>query len=728
MFFRTQLNRCGAFLFFCLCGFSQNAGTLSGTVILEAPGTPVHDATVRIVPLGRTAATDNEGRYRFAGLPPGTYTVLAHLHDFTDESQRVQITSGGSATADFKLKVQLVRTQVTVTATGQEQTSLEAFQTVTSLDSFQIAQRAEPSLGEMLENEPGVAKRSFGPGSARPVIRGFDGDRVLMMQDGMPSGSVSSQSGDHGDSIDPLQLDSVEVVKGPATLLYGSSALGGVVNAITGHHQVHEHPHSGLHGNLNLIGGSNNGHAGASAGVEYGYKRWLFWGDSGGQRTGDYSSPLGEVRNSGTRILNHSGGFGWYGDKPFISASYGLDDGRYGVPFAGVLGGEEDAEIDLAFRRHHLRVNTGYRDMAGFIETFRLALNFTDWQHRELEGETVGTRFNNKQFSYRGTFDERRAGRFSGSFGFSGFHRDYKTTGEESLSPPVTQNNLAGFGLQEIAFEHFRLQFGGRVENNRYNPDGLRSRSFTGFSGAAAINVPVWTGGAFVANYSHSYRAPALEELYNNGPHVGNLTFEVGNEDLVRERSNGIELALRHQSHRLRAEVSAFRYDIGDLVYLAPTGVIEDGLIKAQYSQADSRYMGVEAGIEAAVSEKLWLRLGMDYVDAQLKVTGTPLPRIPPLRGRVGLEYRAGSLSIKPELILSNAQHQLFPTETATAGYAVVNLGTSYTLARQHFVHIFGFQLFNAGNELYRNHLSFIKEFAPEIGRGVRVTYTLRFF
>ena len=713
---------------FSVYGFSQNTGTLSGAVTLAPRGTPVHDATVRISQLGRTVSTDEQGRYEFRNLPPGTYTVLAHLHDFTDEARQVQIIPGGAATADFILSVQTVRTQVTVTATGQEQTALETFQTVASLDTFEIAQRAEPSLGEMLENEPGVAKRSFGPGSARPVIRGFDGDRVLIMQDGMPSGAISSQSGDHGESIDPMQLDSLEIVKGPATLLYGSSALGGVVNAITGHHQVHEHPHTGLHGSLTLLGGSNNGHAGAAGGIEYGRKNWLFWGDTGGQRTGDYSTPLGVVENSGTRVTNQAAGLGWYGGKPFLTASYGYDDGRYGVPFAGVFEGDDEAEIDLAFRRHHVRVNAGYREIGGFLDTVRAALNYTDWQHRELEGEETGSLFKNKQFSYRGTFEERRTGRLSGSFGFSGFHRDYFATGEEVLSPPVKQNNLAGFALQEIGFEHFRLQFGGRVENTRYNPDLLRSRSFTGFSGAASINAPLWNGGAVVANYSHSYRAPALEELYNHGPHIGNLTFEIGNPGLVRERSNGIEVALRHQSRRLRGEVSAFRYEISDFVYLAPTGAIEDGLIEAQYSQADSRFLGAEAGIEAAVHPDVWLRLGLDYVDAQLKAPGTPLPRIPPLRGRMGVEYRRAGFSVRPELILADAQHQVFPTETPTAGYVTASLGASYMLARQHFVHLFGVQLFNAGNALYRNHLSFIKEFAPEMGRGVRFTYTLRFF
>jgi iron complex outermembrane receptor protein len=706
----------------------QAGGTVRGAVTMQPRGTPVHDATVRIPQLGRGATTGVDGRYEIRNVPPGAYTVLAHMHDFTDESKRIRIEAGAEVELNFTLQLATVRTQVTVTATGQEQTALEAFQTVVALDSFQITERAEPSLGEMLENEPGVAKRSFGPGTARPVIRGFDGDRVLIMQDGAPSGALSSQSGDHGESMDPLQLESIEIVKGPATLLYGSNAIGGVVNAITGHHQVHEHPHSGLHAALSAVGASNNGHAGASGGLEYGRGRWLLWGDTGGQRTGDYHTPLGPVDNSHTRVTNHSGGAGWYGDKPFLTLGYGYDGGRYGVPFAGAFEGGEDERIDLAFRRHHLRLNTGYREMGGIVDAFRLSLNYSGWQHRELGGEEVGTRFSNKQISYRGVFEQRRAARHSGSFGFSGSHRDYRAAGAEALTPPVKHNNLAAFALQEFGFERFRLQLGARMENNRYAPEGLRRRSFTGFSGGAGVNVPFWTSGAFVVHYSYSYRAPALEELYNQGPHIGNLTFEIGNPNLVRERSKGIELAVRRQSRRLRAEFSGFRYDIQDFVYLAPAGDIEDGLIVAEHSQAGSRFTGVEASIEAAIVPDLWLRFGMDYVDAQLKDAGTPLPRIPPLRGRAGVDFRRGPFSLRPELIMAARQHQVFPAETPTSGYAVVNVGGSYTLAQQHAVHVFGAQLFNAGDRLYRNHLSFIKEQAPEIGRGVKFTYTMRFF
>jgi iron complex outermembrane receptor protein len=242
------------------------------------------------------------------------------------------------------------------------------------------------------------------------------------------------------------------------------------------------------------------------------------------------------------------------------------------------------------------------------------------------------------------------------------------------------------------------------------------------------VHVPVASGTALVANYTHSFRTPALEELYNNGPHVGNITFEVGNPDLDRERSNGFDFAIRHQSRRVRGEVNFFYYDISNFVYLAPTGEEEDGLPVADYAQGDSRFTGTEMSLEAGLHENLWLNLGMDYVNAELKNDGGALPRIPPLRGRVGLDFRMKGFSLRPELRMAKDQDRLFENETRTAGYTVFNLGASYTLTRQHMAHIFGVDAFNLGDRLYRNHLSFIKDRAPEIGRGVRFTYTVRFF
>ncbi|MGH9719036.1 MAG: TonB-dependent receptor [Bryobacteraceae bacterium] len=710
---------------------AQTTGIVRGAVTLAASGNPLHHASVSLNPGRRRTDTKDDGSYELQNVPPGKYTLTAHMHALTDERKTIEVMPGAEVVVDFALRLAAVKEEVTVTASGTEQSTFEAFQTVASLDTLDLAAKAETSLGEVLNNQPGVAKRSFGPGSSRPVIRGFDGDRVLVMQDGVSTGTLSSQSGDHGESIDVATLERLEVIKGPATLLYGSNALGGVVNAITGHHQLDEHPHSGMRGYVTGVGGTANGHSGGSAGFEYGLRNWLLWGSGGGQRAGDYSTPAGKILNSESRIANGSGGLGYYTDKRFIDAGHTYERGRYGVPFAGQFEsgpGQDPASIDLTFRRQNTRFNTGFRNSGSAIDGSRFSLNYSDWQHRELEDEITGAIFRNKQLTYRGVFSQRKTGPLTGSFGVSGLHRDYKATGAETLAPPVTQNGLAGFVLEELAFERFRLQFGGRVENNRYDPAGLRSRSFTGLSGAAGIHVPLWKGGAFVANFASSYRAPALEELYNNGPHIGNLTFEAGNADLERERSHGTELSLRHQSKKLHAEINLFRYNISDFVFLAPTGEIEDGLRVAEYEQASSRYMGAETELDIGLHPAVWLNLGMDFVDAQIRESHMPLPRIPPLRGRVGIDLRRGGLSLKPQLLLSGAQHQIFSTETRTAGFATFNLGASYTLAQQHFVHVWSLNLFNATGRLYRNHLSLIKDLAPEIGRGVKFTYTVRFF
>jgi iron complex outermembrane receptor protein len=266
------------------------------------------------------------------------------------------------------------------------------------------------------------------------------------------------------------------------------------------------------------------------------------------------------------------------------------------------------------------------------------------------------------------------------------------------------------------------------VERNAYNPDGLRDRSFTGFSGSTGVRVGLGGSNVLVANYSHSYRAPSLEELYNNGPHAGNLTYEVGNDSLRRERGDGLDFSVRHSSARLRAEANLFNYWLRDFIYLAPTGEMEDGLVKASFAQGNSRFAGVEGRLDLGMTSNLWFLSSFDYVNAELRANATPLPRIPPFRARVGFEAFINGFRFNPEVIMARDQGRIFTTETPTAGYATVNLNASYTVAGKHVAHVFSVNAFNLNNKLFRNHLSFIKEFAPEIGRGVRAVYTIRFY
>lgn len=716
-------------LSFCLLcalfvsGLAQSNGALRGTVTISDTEKPAHNVRVTIIQLRRSVETDEKGAYEFQNVLPGIYNVAAHLDLTPDVVKSVRVAPGATATANFQIELSAVREQMTITATGSEETTFNSIQSVTVVGSQELAKKNPVSLGEALDFELGVAKRSFGPGTSRPVVRGFDGDRVLVLQDGQRIGALGFQSGDHAESLDLLSLDRVEVVKGPATLLYGSNAIGGVVNAISSHDSAHE----GLQAYFTGLGATNSYQGGGSAGIEYGKGNFLVWGNGGGQRAGDYNTPLGRVTNSFTRYGSGSGGFGYFG-KGWFSADFSHDNRKYGIPFD-----VSEAQPEVVFltpRRASLEVKGGYRDLDLFVSDGQFSFGYNNYKHDEVEAATgeIGTAFSNNTYLYRGVFEERRTGRLSGSFGFWGMHRDYESIGAEALAPPTTQNAFALFGLQGINFEHAALQFGGRFEHNGYNPTGLEKRSFNGFSGAAGVRVPIGGSAAFVANYTHSYRAPALEELYNNGPHPGNVSFEIGNPDLERESSDGIDLGLRHSSGRVRAEANFFYYHINNFVFLAPTGEVEDGLPVANYAQGDSRFVGTEARLDVGLTRKLWLLSSLDYVNAELKETETPLPRIPPLRARVGFEALYGGFRFNPEVVMARDQDQLFPLETRTAGYATVNLTASYTIARQHWAQTFSVNAFNLNDRLYFNHLSFIKDLAPEIGRGVRLVYTIRFF
>ena len=715
-------------LAFSLAVFAQT-GKISGTVTLGSDGSVMHEVSVEITELKRIAITDHQGQYEFIDIPAGRYTVHAHQEGFNEASQKVEVTADGTAVADFALSISGLKEQVTVTASGTEQSTFEAIASVATLDSSQITTRAAVGLGDVLDNQAGVSKRSSGPGNSRPVIRGFDGDRVMVSNDGVSVGSLAAQSGDHAEPVDTLAVDRIEVVKGPATLLYGSSAIGGVVNAVSGHD---EGAHPGLRGYFSTIGGTNSSQGAVSGGIEYGKGPWMLWGNGSGQRTGDYTAggDFGKVVNTFTRNASGTGGFGYYAKNYFFNTNYNYYQSRYGIPLDFF---EEEPEFrSLNVHRNNVKFNFGFSDVDSFVTGGKFTIDLSRYKHQELEEDIVGTTFRNNVNSYRGMFDQKKYGSLTGRFGFQGYRRTFSTVGEETLiDGPVVQDSFAVFGLEELKFERVSFQFGARLENNRYRPENPEyfKRDFTGFSGSAGARFDLWNGGAFVANYTHAYRAPALEELYNNGPHDGTLAFEIGNPNLKAEVSDGVDLSLRQQSKRVRAEANFYVYKFRDFVFLAPTGVDDEdsGFPISQYLQGDSRFMGTELSLDYTATKWLNVLTGLDYVSAELS-DGTPLPRIAPLRGRFGLHLHHRNLSVRPEVIAVADQDKVFVNETRTPGYAVFNVSGSYVIAQKHFAHVFSVNAFNLTDKLYYNHNSFIKDISPEIGRGVRFSYTVRFF
>lgn len=702
-------------------------GTIRGTVTIQPSGTKARNAQVTITGLERVTVTDETGAFEFTNVPPGSYEIVAHLNRVPDVVKRIEVNNEAEI-VDFELTIAPVSEQVTVTASGFTESVGSSYQAVNSVSALELAQKNTVSLGEALDNQLGIAKRSFGPGSARPVVRGFDGDRILVLQDALRSGGIASQSADEVEPIDVMALDRIEIVRGPATLLYGSNAIGGVVNAISTNNLFQK----GLSGYVTAFAGSGNANAGASGGFKFGTGDFMIFANGGGQRTGEYDTPLGRIRNSYARAGNVSGGGGWFPRRGWLAFNYSFDGRRHGLPV-------EPDELDLEYlkeRRHSFDFKGGLRDLNGFIRSIDFGIRHNDYKVREFEFETdenvteLESLATNKNFNYFANFDHQRSGKFSGTFGFSGFTRDYESVGEEAPAPRTGQNSFAAFALERIDFERIGFQFGGRIEQNGYKPEGnFRQRAFVGFSGSAGARVRLWHDGAFVANYQHSFRAPALEELYNNGPHPGILVFDIGNENLKAEQGDGVDLSLRHTAGRVRLDSSFYFYNFRNFVFTAFTGLTDahSHLPIVNYEQGRARYLGAEASIETQVAPSLWLNGKVDYTRATLVSLDKPLPRIPPVRGTAGLDWRHHAFSLRPELVMVNRQTRVFANETPTAGYALFNLSGTYTFVTARTAHIISINGYNLGDMLYRNHLSFVKQIAPEIGRNVRVTYTMRF-
>lgn len=723
------LASCLIALFGVSAALAQNSApvTIRGIVTLRPSGLAARNALMTIAELKKSVLTDQNGAFEFKDIPTGKYQMIAHLDRVPDVVKTIAV-ANESQTVDFQLTLAPVTEQVTVTATGSAEGIDSSYQSVISVGAIELAQTNPVSIGDALEYQAGVAKRSFGPGSGRPVIRGFDGDRVLILKDGLRIGGIASQSGDEVEPFEVLSLDRIEIVKGPATLLYGSNAIGGVVNGIS----TNDTYQRGLSGYLTTLGSTNNGQAGVSGGFKYGVRDFLVFGNGGAQKANDYRTPLATVLNSYARSGNVSGGAAWFPRKGWLSFNYAYDRRRYGIP---VEPGAIDFEY-LKMRRHSYEVKAGLRELGSFIESGDFAVSYNDYVNREFEFESdenvieLESLATNKNFNYRANFNHRRRGNLSGTFGLSGFTRDYESIGAEAPAPHTKQNSVAVYGLERVDLERIGFQFGGRVEQNGYNPEGnFRKRNFVGFSGSAGVRVPLWKGGSFVANYQHSFRAPALEELYNNGPHPGILVFDIGNPNLKPEQGDGVDFSLRHNTERLRIEGSVYYYNIGNYVYTAFTGAIDPGshLPIVNYEQGNSRYLGAEASLEARALPMLWLSGRVDYVRAELTEPNKPLPRIPPFRATLGLDWRYNAFSVRPELILVNRQTRVFDNETPTDGYALFSLNASYNFVTRRVSHIISFNGHNLGNKLYRNHLSFIKEIAPEVGRTLRGNYAIRF-
>lgn len=645
----------------------------------------------------------------------------------------------------------------------------------------ELQREVRPQLGETLARLPGVSATSFSPGASRPVLRGFQGERIRVLTDGIGAIDVSNTSADHAVTIDPLTAERIEVLRGPAVLLFGGQAIGGAVNVID-RRIPRVVPKNGYHVDaVGVLGSAANERSlGAAVDVAAGGGVVVHVDGSlrktGDLRVGGYvlsprlrdeqleiaaeesseghaeeaaealalANRRGKIPNSATEQKTLAGGVALIRDRFNIGASLSLFDSRYGVPMrpgghhhheGEEEGGEEDAHgeapVSIDLRQVRGDVRGEYSFAGGFFEKARLRIGAADYEHTEYEGDEVGTVFNSKGAEGRLEFVQRDRHGWRGATGVQYFHRDFDAVGAEAFLPANTTSQLGLFTLQEFALGKVGVEGSARVERTRSRSDPLGiGRSFTAVSVAGGASYALADHVEIGVNLSRTERAPSPEELFSNGPHIATQAFELGNPNLRKETSLGGEAYFRVDRRQFELSLTAFANRFDNFIYEADTGLEQDGLPLFQYLQRDATYRGFEAEVSAPLFTAGRFRIVADgvadYVKATVKGAG-PVPRIPPFRLLAGLEAQSDKLDGRFEVERVAGQDRVASFETPTRGYTLVNASLAWRPWGKRGESAFVLSANNLFDADARRHASFTKDFVPIAGRDIRLSARFSF-
>jgi len=649
--------------------------------------------------------------------------------------------------------------ELLVTAARFDQTLFQQVQPATVLKGKDLQLKLQPTLGETLNNEPGVSSTSFGPGASRPIIRGLGEDRVRILQNGTSLLDVSNVSPDHAVATDPLSIRSVEVVRGPATLLYGPNTMGGVINVIDDRTPTERFTGTYPSGKFETSVGSADELFSQSGALTWGAGPLVFHLDGFNRETSDIeipgyarsaekrnSDPLppgveearGELPNSATESQGGALGGSYVWDGGVLGFSYSGVDSNYGTV------GEPDVTIDLRQRRWDMR--GAVYGPAAWIKEIDFKLGYSDYEHTEFEGADAGTKFLIDGYNGRIELLHEKTGLLEGAFGVEAQQSDFSALGAEAFLPPVDSRVTSAFFFEEIPLDSVRLQLGARydyqthdTETNALFGPGM-SRDFDAFSSSMGVVFTPGEDYAFALSAGYAQRPPTYVELFANGPHVATGIFEIGDQDLGTEDSISLDLSVRKRTGRVTGSISGFYYRFDDFINLSPTGAVDpvDNLPIYAYQPVGADFYGgeIEATfhllepVEAsslkdskekipARDERLDLILRADYVRAEDRDRGEALPRIPPFRMSAALDYERGPFGARLEGQYAAEQDRHADGELPTDAYFLVNASVSYELklgAVDTTIYLKGV---NLTDEEARQSTSFLKDVAPLAGRGV---------
>lgn len=626
-------------------------------------------------------------------------------------------------------------------------TLFEQAQPASVLTGKKLQLSMEPTLGQTLARQPGVSSSYFGPVASRPVIRGLDGDRIRVLQNGLNTIDAAGTSVDHAVSFDVSNVTSLEVVRGPATLLYGSNAIGGVVNAVD--NRIPDERLDSLHGNLGgRYSSADNGYGG-NVMIEGGEGPWAFHfegfsrmaedlaipgnalSDRYRQQTGDPGTE-GRLPGSNLRSEGFSGGLSYIEEWGFIGASLTTFHTNYASP------AEEGISIDMQQLR--LDVRGAFYEPLPLIKEINYRFAWSDYEHTEFEGVEQGTVFENMGWDGRVEVKHEKIAGMEGVLGFQTDGSDFAAQGAEAFLPTVQTRSNSAFFFEELPVGPVRFQFGARYDHitvesqDSANPafGAGEGRAFDTFSGSLGAVYHPTEDYALALSVTYAERAPTYQELFANGAHIATGIFETGDADLGVEQSIGIDLNLRKRTGWVTGSIGGYYNRFNHYIGLFPTGGVDagSGFPIMEYRTTDAEFIGAELDATvhllhpltdkpAPVSQtNLDLEFRADVVRARDLRTGDPLPRIPPFHLTSGIAYQHGPLGARLEGVYAAPQDRISAGELPTDSYFMVNAAITYALARGPVtwdIYVKGVNLTEAEA---REHTSFLKDRAPLGGRG----------
>ncbi|WP_340122202.1 TonB-dependent receptor [Methylobacter svalbardensis] len=658
-------------------------------------------------------------------------------------------TSGIVPTAYAAKENVLELEEVVVTGPLQEKVS-ESAVPVTVLSDEELRLKVGHSIGETLKNELGITSQSFGPGVGTPVIRGQSGPRVRVLNNGIGSNDVSAISPDHATSVEPLLAERIEVLRGPATLLYGSGAIGGVVNVIDNR----------IPGKLpdKLLGGALEQRfdsvadetstvmkiEGGKSNLAYhldGFYRDRNNLDIGGSAidvtAAQATDPTldviqntqGYIDNTSAHAISGSAGVSLIGDPGFAGVSINRLENNYGIAPDGT---GETTRIDLKQSKYDFK--SELKNPFRYAESLRMKLGYTDYQHTEIADGEPGAFFTNKTYESRLELTHNPLGIFRGMVGFQAIAGDFaaidKSTSEVIV--PQTQTNSYGvFAVESFNIGALANQLGVRVEDTTLDPQGLSSLNYVPVSASASSLWKMNDSNSLNLAVTRSQRAPQVQELLANGYHDATRSFERGNIDLREETSYNLDLGYKFKSDWVRAQIDLFHNWAGDYIYQQRNGEFIDGAPVLETRQADATFMGYESKLIFPLMQNhlglVDLTLFSDFTRGQF-VNGSDVPRMPPLRFGFQIDHTKGEWNTNLRLTRGEAQTHSGDNDTATAGYMLLSLGTQYQLPDLHGADVMVFaKANNLLNENIRNSTSYLRNFAPEPGRGAEIGFRVSY-